>query len=184
MFFPVEWLPFACFEWRAGLRKNGWIIVLLILVGLIFAHRSPAVTIVAMILINFITASWYKDFETFEMFIRYKDSKEVLQKKYGWQFLLGTLLMLPLAIFFMINFASLWYVLLVVLIFCFAINVFAISYKYAGYHPSRRRTESDLAVGIFSLCMFIPFFAPITLVYLTIYFFRARKNIRIQYAEC
>jgi len=184
LFFPVSWLPYQAFEWRAGLRKNGWIQILIILVGLLFAHRSPTVTVVAIILLNIISTSWYKDFETYELFIRYDDSSHVLREKIGWQLLLSFILMLPLVIFFLLNFASLWYILLVVVIFSFAINIFSICYKYAGYHPSRVRTGSDLAVGIFSLCMFIPFFAPITLVYLTIYFIRARKNIRIQYAEC
>ncbi len=184
LFFPVNWIPYQCFEWRAGLRKNGWLVIMLLIPGLFFAHRSPAVTLVAIILINFISTSWYKDFETYELFIRYRQESLVLREKIGWQLVLSFLFMLPLAIFFLINFLSLWYILLVVIIFSFAINVFSICYKYAGYHPSRKRTESDLAVGIFSLCMFVPFFAPITLVYLTIYFFRAKKNIRIQYAEC
>ena len=184
LFFPANWLPFECFEWRAGIRKNGWLMILILIIGLLFAHRSPAVTLVAIVLINFISTSWYKDFETYEMFIRYSKDGLVLRKKIDWQLILSLYVMLPLSIFFLIHFISLWYLLLVVIIFSFAINIFSICYKYAGYHPSRVRTESDLAVAIFSLCVFVPFFAPITLVYLTIYYFRAKKNIRIQYAEC
>ncbi len=182
--FPVNWIPIKAFEWKIGFRKFGWLIIFLIVMGLIFAKHSPAVSLVALILINFTSTSWYKDFEAFELFSIFRGAKNTLSKKIFYQVSLTTLVCIPLYIAFLLFFNDLWYLLLLVVLMGHLVNAFSIFYKYAGYHPSRVKTESDLAVAIFCLCTLVPFFAPVVLVYLWIYFFRAKKNIKQYYAPC
>ena len=184
LFFPVNWIAVRCFEWRTGLRKNGWLFLLLIFAGVFFGHHSPAIPLVALFLTQLMMTGWYKDFEPMPIFSSFGTAKNILGKKVIQQIALSTAICIPLYIIFLWHFSEWWYILLVAIFLGHAVNCFAIFYKYAGYHPSRRKTQSDLAVAIFALSTYIPFLAPITLFYLVIYFFKARRNLKFIYAEC
>jgi len=176
-FFPVSWMPTKDFECRSGVRISGWIIVAMMAFGSLVCYASPIIPIVSVILIGIISTSWYNSFEPISMIdFDYTPRQFLIYKLISIiKYLL--LFVMPITISFLLYYPELWYLIVVVIIFSILINFFAIFYKYAGYHPSRQLVQGQLAVGIFVMCSLVPFFAPVCLVYLVIYFRKAHLNL-------
>ena len=177
LFFPVSWVPLQDFEYRTGMRLSGWAIIALIAFGALVSYTSPIVPIVAVILISMITSSWHNALEPISMIDLQQNATQFLTAKIikSTKYLL--LFFLPIGIAYLIHYIDLWYLFVVVVLFGMLINSFAIFYKYTGYHPSRESAHGEMAVGIFSLCSLVPFFAPVCLFYLVVYLRKAHKNL-------
>jgi len=184
LYFPVRWIPVSYFEWRCGLRKMGWGILIIITIGVAGTFVSPMIPLVSMLLIYMTTTSWYKPLESIAIFDFQKEPIGFLIEK-SLVSLIGCLgLALPIALVFVIKHLEIWYLMVVAIFFGLVINWFAIMYKYACFHPARTSANSDVAVGIFSLCCLVPFFAPVCIFYLIVYTRRADKNLNSVYAAC
>lgn len=181
-FFPVSWMPIKDFECRTGMRRLGWLILLMSFIGAGMSYVSPIGPILSVIIISMATASWYNFCEPMAMFKVEKGSFSFLIWKLTSLYKYLLMFYLPSIILFLIYHLELWYLLLVAVLFGMLINSFAIFYKYAAYHPSRQNTHSEMAVGIFSFSSLVPFFAPVCIFYMIVYARRAFQNVNSIYA--
>lgn len=177
LFFPVSWVPLCDFEHRTGMRTLGWFVVALIAFGTLVAYSSPIVPIVAVIMISMIATSWHMAFEPISMVNLKQSATQFLIFKIIKSIKYLVLFFLPIGVSYLIYYSELWYLFVVVIIFGMLINSFAIFYKYTGYHPSRDSAHGEMAVGIFSMCSLVPFFAPVCLFYLLVYLRKAHNNL-------
>lgn len=178
LFFPVSWVPLRDFEHRVGMRITGWFVLVFIVFGSLVAYSSPIVPIVAVILISLIITSWHSYFEPISMVELQKSPAQFLTTKLLQSAKYLFIFFIPIVIAYLFYYIELWYLLVVVVLFGLLINAFAIFYKYSGYHPSRERAHGEMAVGIFSICMLVPFFAPVCLFYLVVYLRKADQNLK------
>ncbi len=177
LFFPVGWMPLQDFEYRVGMRLAGWMVVALIAFGSLVAYTSPIVPIVSVIFISMITTSWHSAFEPISMIELEQSPTQFLATKLIKSVKYLLLFFLPIGVVFLIHYSDLWYLFVVIVLFGLLINSFAILYKYTGYHRSREKAHGEMAIGMFSMCSLVPFFAPVCLFYLVVYFKKAHQNL-------
>lgn len=177
LFFPVSWIPLRDFEYRSGMRISGWLVVVLISFGALVAYSSPIVPIVSVIMISITATSWHMAFEPIAMIDLQQRATQFLLSKIIKSLKYLLLFFLPIGVAYLIHYSELWYLFVVVVLFGILINSFAIFYKYTGYHPSRESAHGEMAVGLFSMCSLVPFFAPVCLFYLVVYFRKALSNL-------
>jgi hypothetical protein len=128
-------------------------------------------------------ASFFDEVESKELFEVFHFQKGILTSKIKLYLGLYFLLMIPHILLFLILHFQYWYLLLAALFFGTTLILFNIFYRYAQFTPYRRRVYNSTANSLFVFSILIPFFYPVTLIYLLIYWLKARKNIRFYYAE-
>ena len=177
-----KFLPLRLFEARSYLRRFFIPMVLVYLILLVLAKfTAPALLMAFFIAITF--AAFFDEIENKELFEAFHFKKGILSYKIKLYLGLYLALMLPHAVLFLAFHFQYWYLLLAALFLGTTLILFNIFYKYAAYTPYRRRVYNSTANSLFTVSIIIPFFYPVTLIYLIIYGLRARKNIKNYYAE-
>jgi len=176
----LNWIPTRFFELKCALRKDFKWAMLLYLIGLatsMFTVSMPLVLLLFMLM----GVGAYDPIENRELLELAVAKKKWLPSKIVEQLMAFHLAMLPLYLLFVIFHFKYWYILAAVMAIGTGLLIFAISYKYAHYYPGRKRSNSQLPTSIFLLFLILPFLAPVTLVYLWIYYRRANRNMKLYY---
>ncbi len=183
--FVFNSLPQAAFEWRIGLGRYLIGLLFLYFGGLVLAQFVIIVPLVVCIF-AYLATSFYDYYEGKEIIEEIHFRYKLLPYKLKTQVLIFHGLLLPHYLLFLWYHWSYWYVLPAVMLIAQLLLMLALFYKYANYSPGRIRVDNKIALAIFSICLFnpmMPFLFPGIVVYLIIYWKRARKNIRLYYAE-
>ena len=170
------------FEARAFFRQF-FIPVIFVYVLLLGTGMFVAPGILAALLISFMFPSFFDEVESKELFEIFHFQKGILTSKIQMYLSFYFSLMLPHILLFLVLHLQYWYLLLAALFFGTTLILFNIFYRYAQFTPYRRRVYNSTANSLFIFSIIIPFFYPVTLIYLLIYWLKARRNIRFYYAE-
>ncbi len=178
----LKLLPLKAFEARSFLRQYFFASLagyfLMFALGVFIAPALLAALFVAMAI-----ASFFDEVESKELFEVIHFEKGILTGKVRSYLGLYFVLMAPHALLFLVLHFQYWYLLLAALFVGANLILFNIFYRYAHFSPYRRRVYHAVANSLFLMSVIIPFFYPVTLVYLLIYWLKARKNIKFYYVE-
>lgn len=178
----VKFLTLKAFEARSYIRQF-FIPLVFVYVLLLTTAMFVAPALLAALLISFTFAAFFDEVEGKELFEVFHFRKGILTSKIQLYLGLYFLLLLPHILLFLILHLQYWYLLLAALFSGTSLILFSIFYRYAQFTPYRRRVYNSTAISLFIFSIIIPFFYPVTLIYLLIYWLKARKNIRFYYAE-
>lgn len=177
-----KFLPKAVFEARSYLRRYAIPIAIFYLLGL-FVTQYLTIPIAAVILMALFFTAFFDEIENKALLEPFHFKRGILSSKIRAYLGLYFLLLSPYLVLFLLFHTSYWYILLAALFIGSTLILFNIFYKYAHYTPYRKRVYNSVANSIFFIAVIIPFFYPVTLMYLVYYWRKARKNIRLYYAE-
>lgn len=160
----LPFLPARGFEWKSGLRKSAFPMLIVYLGGLTLSGYTLAVPI-SLVLLSLFTALFNMEAEPLMMLDAFRQPpKTFLPYKIVSSlklYLFGTL---PLSGLFLFWHAELWYILLYVLVCCTLVQVLAILLKYAAYSPNEDLSLNMTMLSLMHLCFVVPFLLPIPLL--------------------
>jgi len=175
-------IPKELFEAKSYLRRFGIPMIVIYVLGLLAAQYITAVMTV-VVLTALLFTSFFDEIEDKALFEAIHFRKGILTLKIRHYLGLYLAILLPYVILFLYWHLAYWYLILVALFLGSTLILFNIFYKYAHYSPHRRRVYNSMANSMFFFAIIIPFFYPVTLLYLIYYWRKARKNIDLYYAK-
>ena len=172
-----RWIPCAAFEWRAGLRKNG----ILILILYTLALSTSWIRIIPLIFLFFglvIIAQFFQQCEPLNiLFLTNNKSRTFLRMKIFHSISIYGIITLPVILLIMILDSELWFVPLIFFILaCINLCNF-ILIKYTFYYPNYSIGGGSIITSLSLLGCIIPFFAPIPLFLLVWHYFKSKKKM-------
>ncbi len=177
----LYWIPRILFEWRTGLRTHFWKYSFSYLIAVIWSYQTIVVPI-AVPIFALIVVSFFNDLENRDLLLAVNHDQRLLVKKVGQSLLLFHSLLLPLYGLFLYFHAQYWYVLLVLGMISSLLIAFAICIKYKSYRFEYQKVHNNLAISIFTACWLYPFFWPIPIIMLIVYWRQAQRNLIHHYA--
>jgi hypothetical protein len=170
-------IPYNCFEWKAGVRKNLYLIVTIWIVGLctpFFIGSAPVVIFV----LGIFSINFYETGEPIQMIMAFeKGTNKFIFYKLKMQFILFSILTIPLIIGFMIFHFERWYIPIFEYLIFLSLHIYVILVKYAFYEPNIKPVGAQLinAVGLFFAM--IPFLIPVLWLLSIRFYLKAYENL-------
>lgn len=159
-----HFLPADAWEWRVGLRRNIWLVLIAYLLPVLF-FRFDYIFPASILLIALITNSFLVNHEPMVMIEALMVSgKRFFVRKLMIQCALFLTLSVPLAVVSLILFPESIRPLILVLVNSLIVQVFAVSLKYAGYHPGHQNPFHMALVAPLNFAFIIPVFLPLPLI--------------------
>lgn len=175
---PPRFIPKEAFELRAGIRKNG--MLLLVVYGCGYATAwLPYVSFAFLWLSTCFTADLFSQAEPRQMLcIKELPANLFLLRKLKVYIRLYLLLMGPVCLFYTLLHPADW-ILSVVFIVLGVMNIsLMIVSKYAGYEPNTKIRAGQVGIGFSLLGIILPFLAPLTLCLLLKKYPAAISNLK------
>lgn len=168
-------IPSDSLEWKAGLRKQFFIIIPIWGIAVITSFFIASVPI-AIFILGISTISFFERCEPLQIIWSYElSSKKLLILKVKRQLQLYSMAIIPLIGLFLVFHMNRWYIPIAeYLIFCF-LHVYAIMIKYAYFEPNKKSPAAQTLGGIGVLGGIIPVFLPVVWV-LTVWFYLKSIN--------
>ncbi len=175
--FLVNFLPEINFEIRAGLRKSGYFIPCIWLVGLIFSFFIASVPI-ALFLLGILSLSFYEKRESLTMIIAFEESgKTFILNKYKNIATYYSLAVLPLVVLYLVFHPLYWYVPLIELVALYSLQFYFICTKYSSIFTPETSFGNSLKLSIGTLLGLIPVLIPILWILSLRNYFKAKRNL-------
>ncbi len=154
------------FEWHAGVRKTGGVLILIWLVALALTP-IPFASIVALWFYLLTVSSFYDEGEPREMIEAYQVNSNIFIKaKLKSQIVSFLKPALPVLLISFLFFPDRWWVLLLFVVFCSVnIAVFVVT-KYAVWSSGEVNRSGSIVNAMCMLGLFLPFFLPLPIVVL------------------
>ena len=175
--FILSAIPDLLFEWKAGVRKYFWFILLLFSLGIFV---SPTIYIVPTVLFVYsvLIATFFQEGEP-RQFI---EIQELSSKKFMLQKLKSNLSFFALTtvlfvVLFLIFHSQYWYIILMEYFISFCLLTFAITQKYAKYQPNNTLKSNNVLFGIAVSGFFWPPNLPFIWFMSVYYYFQAIKKL-------
>ena len=171
-------IPENCFEWKGGIRKTLFVIIILWIVGMGTSFFIGSVPVIIFIL-GIITLGFYSIDEPLQMILSFEmGTNQFLKHKIKTQLHLFTVLSFPLILSFLIFHYEYWYIPVIEYVVLIFIQIYLILTKYAFYIPNQKSSPSQIFVSIGVFSMFLPFLIPLVWI-LSIYFYlKSKKNLK------
>lgn len=171
-------IPDYNFEWKAGFRKNLFVLVFLWFTGLLASFFMATIPVVVFFL-GIIILNFYEKTETLEMlFAQELNSKQFLRNKILCHLKDFSILISPLIIVFIIFHFQYYYIALVEFFAFLILIIYSILLKYTFYKPDEKSgaMQTFMSFGIISL--FIPFLLPVTLILAVVFAYKSHNNLK------
>jgi len=170
-----KFIPSDAIEWKAGFRKQLFIIVPLWIIAASTSFFIGSVPI-AIFILGILTLGYFEYCESYQMLLAYElSAKKLLRLKAMRQIQLFSILAVPLIALFLLFHSNIWYVPVAeFLIFCF-LGVYAVMTKYAFFEPNTKSPAAQTFLSIGVLGGLIPVFLPVVGL-LTIRFYNKSVN--------
>lgn len=170
-------IPSDSFEWKAGVRKQLFIIVPVWIISAITSFFIGSIPI-AIFVLGISTFSFYEKSESYQMILSYElNAKKFLFLKVKRQIQLFSIITIPLVGLFMIFNFGRWYIPVAeFLIFCF-IHIYVIMTKYAFFEPNKRSPTAQTIGGIGVLGGIIPVFLPVVWILTAWFYIKSINNL-------
>jgi hypothetical protein len=170
-------IPSDCFEWKGGVRKTLILMVALWLIGLGTSFFIGSIPVVIFIL-GILPLSFYEKNEPLQMILAYEmGAGRFLMHKIKMQFIIFSILSIPLIIAFLIFHHEKWYIPIAEFLIFITIHIYIIFTKYAFYQPNNRFTGTQVFGLIGVMGMVIPVFIPVVWLLSIRFYFKSRENL-------
>lgn len=182
---PVKWntlnlniVPPNAFEWKSGIRKNVFLL-LMVYLGILF-FSVHYITLVAGVIIQalVVTTFYYECEPPFILLAGKRSAGKFLANKVKESLSIFLIYISPfilLALIFHIQY--LVFIFTAVIVACILIG-FAIALKYALYLPGANLKNNAIIMAFITVCFFFPFLMPLPLIFLIVYYRKAVKNLK------
>ena len=166
------------FEWRAGMRKNQYLFIILYILAIAIGQKYGQAFIIIG-LITFVFASFYNEAEP-KVFL-------IIKHNNAYDFIISKLLThvkwylfftLPLFLFYFISYPKfiLFYIALYI-IYILNFLVFILN-KYKSYIPNKLNNSNTVIIGLLFAGLFLPFLFPISIILVVVYYQKSVKNLK------
>ncbi len=170
-------IPSNYFEWKRGVRKTLFIIIILWIIGISTAFFIGSVPLIIFIQ-GIITLSFYDKDEPLQMILALeKGTNRFLKHKIIAQLFLFTIMSFPLILSFLVFHYDLWYVPVIeYLVFVFVLSYFILA-RYAFYRPNQKSSASQAYAIIGGMSLFFFFLIPLIWLLSIYLYFKSRKKL-------
>ena len=170
-------IPNDNFEWKAGVRKNFILIILLLIIGLFTSFYVASAPIIIFIL-GVIILNFYEKSEPLQILLAQElNTKMFLQKKIINHFLVFYSMTIPL-ILLSVAFNPEYYYILLIELFAFSVLlIYTILLKYAFYKPNTISGAVQIYTNIGILGLLIPIIIPLIIILSIRFLFKALNNL-------
>lgn len=163
-------IPSDCIEWKAGVRKQFFLVVPIWIIAACTSFFIGSVPI-AVFVLGFSVFSFFERCEPFQILQSHElGAKKFLFHKVKRQILLFTIIIAPLLGLFLTFHFGQWYIPVVEFLIFIFLHIYVIMTKYAFYEPNIKSPAAQTLGGIGALGVIIPIFLPVVWL-LTIYFY-------------
>lgn len=170
-------IPAESFEWKAGIRKTFFLIIVLWFTGLFGSVFIGTVPIVIFIL-GIIPMSFYEKCEPFQMIISYEvGSTKFLVQKIKITNFLFSIITFPLIIAFLIFHHQNWYIPIIEYFTFISLHAYFILTKYAFYESNSKPAATQIFSAIGAISAIIPIFLPLVWIMSVYFFFKSKNNL-------
>jgi hypothetical protein len=170
-------IPKNMFEWRAGMRKNQYFIILLYLLCLGLGFKFYG-SFVILGIITFILSSFYNEAEPRNiLLINHKNGNEFLIEKMKDHIKFYLIFIAPILLLYFVKYPKYWiFYIPLLLIYILNFLVFILN-KYKSYIPNQLNNSNSAIVGMMFIGMFIPFLFPLSIILVFVYYRKSIKNL-------
>lgn len=170
-----RFIPDDAIEWKAGLRKTFFIFIFLWFLGIVFSFYVGTVPVVIFIL-GILPISFFEYCEPVEMIVVFeKSSKNFLKRKIKQQFVIFSIIIIPLMIAFLLFNIEYWYVAFIEYFVLSTIHIYFVVIKYSFYEPNSKASASQVFSVLGSTSILFPVLLPLIWV-MTFYFYLKAKQ--------
>ena len=170
-------IPNYFFEWKAGVRKVLFPLLIVWFGGLIFSFFIGSVPI-ALFLIGVFITGFYDKFEALPILLAEEQSAgHFLRRKISRHLLLFSLIAAPLILAFVIFHPAQFYIPIGEFLLLSTLLTYAICLKYAFYQPHADTGVGQTLVSIGFLGVLIPFLTPVVAIMTIRYYLKAKINL-------
>jgi hypothetical protein len=173
----LTFIPKTNFEWRSGMRKYQWgiLVLYLLCIGLGFKFYGSFM-ILGLIIFSF--SSFYLEFESAHILIlTEKDSKSFVKNKLASELKLLLIFISPILILYFLKYPEYLQFYLPLLCMYFLNYIVFILNKYKSYIPNGYNNSNFGIVIIQFLGMFYPYLFPISLILAFVFYKKAINNL-------
>ena len=170
-------IPEKCFEWKSGIRKKLFLILMVWFLGMGASYFVGSVPIVIFIL-GLILLTFYEKGESIQMLLAFeKGTRQFLLHKIKNHLFLFSIIIIPLISAFLIFHFDKWYIPVVEYFIFMSLHIYVILMKYAFYEPNKKSGAIQIYSSIGALGIFFPIFIPIVWMLTIWFYFRASENL-------
>ncbi len=171
-------IPDANFEWKAGLRKTGGLLIILWFVALALTP-VPFASLIALWFLLLTVSSFYDEGEPREMLEAFEmDAGEFIKHKIKMQLMTYLIPVVPVMVITFVIFPERWWVFLLFIVFSsINIAVFVLS-KYAVWRPAEVNRSGSIVNALCMLGLFLPFLLPLPVFVLIRNYRKAITNLK------
>ena len=176
--FSLPFISDASYEWKAGLRKQFIYILILYVLGFVFASEIwlPPLLIV---LLSITFSSFYLVCESRLMLQVWNcTSTQFLRKKIGMLLRNYLLILTPLILYSLLVNSDYWYLLLYASVAGILICILAILLKYSMYEPNLDLEFNKTIIGIALVSFLVPYLGAASLLLLVRYYRKSTHNLK------
>jgi len=168
-------IPSDSFEWKAGLRKQLFILVPIWIIGAATSFFIASVPI-AIFILGIAVSSFYEKGEPYQMILFQElSAKKFLFLKVKRQIQMFSIATVPLVLLFIAFNFELWYIPAAeYLFFCF-LHVYVIMTKYAFYEPNEKSRSAQTMASLGMVGTIIPVFLPVVML-MSVWFYGKSIN--------
>ena len=172
----LSFVPARYFEWKRGLRKYFYPILLLWISGLVFSLHMAA-GILSIFLIGLTTLGFYDQCESEAMLLAPQQSPSAyLRSRVLGLLSIAGLIYLPIIILFCIFHLQHWYVVMILALVILSYQIYAVTIKYAFFEPNAKSSKNTILLSLGALVFVLPFILPaIWVLTIRLYFLSIKK---------
>lgn len=168
-------IPDDAFEWKAGIRKQFFIIVPIWIIAALTSFFIGSVPI-AIFILGITILSFFEKCEPYQILLSFElSATKLLILKVKRLLQLFSTLVIPLLVLFIVFNPDKWYIPVAeYFIFC-SLLIYTIMTKYAFYEPNIKSSAAQIYVALGALGSMIPVFLPVVWL-MTIFFYSKSVN--------
>ena len=175
----IDLIPSASFEWKAGIRKVYWPIIIIWLAGILGSFLVGVVP-VSIVVLTFIIIGFYQDNESVAILISQESgAKLFLWKKIGSLQFQFTILLLPLLVLFFVFHPQIWYIPVIEYVVFSFVFIYTVLLKYAFYVPGVKTNINQTLAAFGPVSILLPLLLPLVLLLSVKFYFNAKSNLKI-----
>jgi hypothetical protein len=173
----VQHIPAQCFEWKAGIRQSGIIIVLFEIIALLASPFIGSIPI-ALFIIGLIPLNFYNYAEPSQILMASQVSpNRFLFQKIRYALMLYSSISLPLILLYIVVHNSLWYIPIIEFVAFSTVFCYVITLKYSFYEPNQRLDAVQAFSTLGAVSLLIPFFLPVIWLLTIRFYFKSKSRI-------
>lgn len=176
--FLIEWIPSEAFEWKAGVRKYFYLLVILQFIGLLGFYYVGPIPVVVYFLGVFIIGFYQECESELLLMVGERNPNQFLLRKIFLGLGLFALMISPMVVLFLLFHPGYWYIPLLLFLLIGSVLVYVILLKYAFFEANTIKS-SNVFWAIWGIgALFLPPFLPVVWVLSIYFYFKATNKLK------